>query len=271
MQDYGGVRKHVRKGKKKMKCNFQESVYKNTFFDKAHLDIETILFFCNIYVRECFGYKFVRAELKVNDATICDWASFCREVLTEWSLNRVGKIGGEGKIVEIDESKFGKRKYNVGRLVEGQWVFGGVCRDTRECFMVPVEQRDSSTLLTIIKDRILPGTTIISDCWKAYNCLQEEGYHHLTVNHSLNFVDPDNSAIHTNNIERLWRDTKQRVPLYGRRKKHFVGYLAKSMFILANPDPNKRFHTFLQEAASLYNPYNPPNLSRESNMPSTSA
>ena len=36
--------------------------------------------------------------------------------------------------MEIDESKFGRRKYNVGRLVEGQWVFGGICRETKEFF-----------------------------------------------------------------------------------------------------------------------------------------
>ena len=243
--------------KKKTKCSWQQSVFKNTFFDNAHMDIETVLVFVNAYVRECFSYVFVRSELKISDKGICDWASFCREVLLEWCLKRNEQIGGAGKIVEIDESKFGKRKYNVGRLVEGQWVFGAVCRETRECFMVPVAKRDSSTLLAIIKDRILPGTTIISDCWKAYNCLQDEGYQHLTVNHSVNFVDPNNRATHTNNIERLWREAKSKVPLYGRRKKHFAGYLARSMFLMATPDPNKRLHIFLQEAASLYNPYNP--------------
>ncbi|KAG8227915.1 hypothetical protein J437_LFUL011843 [Ladona fulva] len=39
-------------------------------------------------------------------------------------------LGGEGKVVEIDESKFGKRKFNRGRLVEGKWVFGGIERGT---------------------------------------------------------------------------------------------------------------------------------------------
>ncbi|KCZ75088.1 hypothetical protein H311_03940, partial [Anncaliia algerae PRA109] len=37
-------------------------------------------------------------------------------------------IGGDDIIVEIDESKFGKRKFNRGRKVEGVWVFGMVER-----------------------------------------------------------------------------------------------------------------------------------------------
>ncbi|KAI8065080.1 hypothetical protein BDF21DRAFT_320514, partial [Thamnidium elegans] len=51
------------------------------------------------------------------------------------------KIGsGEGIIVEIDESKFGKRKwYNHGHPVEGVWVVGGVERTPeRRCFMMTV-------------------------------------------------------------------------------------------------------------------------------------
>ena len=36
---------------------------------------------------------------------------------------------------------------------------------------------------------IVPGTTIISDLWVAYNTLGTLGYQHLTVNHTSNFVD----------------------------------------------------------------------------------
>ena len=54
-------------------------------------------------------------------------------------------------------------------------------------------------LVSIIKENINPGTTIISDCWRAYNSLSEEGFKHLMVNHSVNFVDPESGA-HTNII-----------------------------------------------------------------------
>ena len=102
--------------------------------------------------------------------------------------------------MEIDESKIGGRKYHRGHHVEGQWVFGGIDRQTGKVFLVPVEKRDQETLIPLIKSWILPHSTIISDCWKAYNVLNQEGYEHLTVNHSLHFKDPASGA-HTNTIE----------------------------------------------------------------------
>lgn len=64
-------------------------------------------------------------------------------------LDKSEKIGGVGKVVQIDESKVGKRKYHRGHRVEGQWVFGGIEEDSRRCFMVPVEDRSEATLLRL--------------------------------------------------------------------------------------------------------------------------
>jgi len=88
-------------------------------------------------------------------------------------------LGGEGSIVEIDEAKIGKQKFQKGRLVTGQWIFGGYERESKKLFIECVPDRSAETLLAIIKKWIKPGTTIMSDCWKAYNCLQAEGYHTL--------------------------------------------------------------------------------------------
>lgn len=67
-----------------------------------------------------FSEKQVMRELQLANKTVIDWFNFCREVCTEILLGSTEQIGGEGKIVEIDESKFGKRKYNRGKHVDGE-------------------------------------------------------------------------------------------------------------------------------------------------------
>ena len=89
-------------------------------------------------------------------------------------MNHAAPIGGPGTTVEIDESKFGKMKYHRGLKIEGKWVFGGHCLETKACFLVPVERRGKETLLPIIGAQILPGTRVMSDLWRSYDCLKDE-------------------------------------------------------------------------------------------------
>ena len=102
-----------------------------------------------------------------------------------------------------------RRKYNRGRMIREQWVFGGIDTQTKAGFMVPVDRRDAATLLPIIQQFILPLTTIVSDLWGAYNTVGNLGYARLTVNHSVNFVDPLTFA-HTNAVENFWMRSKFR-------------------------------------------------------------
>ena len=92
--------------------------------------------------------------------------------------HHAGQIGGPGMTVEIDESTFGKTKFNRGRYIEWQWVFGGICR-----------QRDKDTLLPIIRAHILPGTCVMSDMWKAYDSLKDEGYTHHWKKYQISKLD----------------------------------------------------------------------------------
>jgi hypothetical protein len=85
-------------------------------------------------------------ELNIASHTAVDWDSFCRETCEVTLLDREQQIGGPGKTVQIDESKFGKRKYHRGHRVEGQWVFGGIEEESRRSFMAAVEKRDEATL-----------------------------------------------------------------------------------------------------------------------------
>ncbi len=60
-------------------------------------------------------------------------------------------IGGPNHVVEIDETLVCKRKYNVGKIVKEQWVFGGYDVTEKVGFLIPVAKRDRQTLETAIK------------------------------------------------------------------------------------------------------------------------
>ncbi|GBL77793.1 hypothetical protein AVEN_241515-1 [Araneus ventricosus] len=91
--------------------------------------------------------------------------------------------------------------------MEGKWVFGGIERGSKESFFCVVEDRTAETLIEITKKYVAPGTTVLSDCWKSYRSLSEEGYVRYSVNHSVNFKDPI-TGVHTNGIEGTWSEIK---------------------------------------------------------------
>ena len=135
--------------------------------------------------------------------------------------------------------------------MEGQWVVGGIESDSRKSFLIPVDKRDEQTLLPIIQKWIKPGTTIISDCWKAYTNLEKYGYTHKTLNHSEEFVNKDGDS--TNKIEGHWRHPKVKMPLFCVRKHHFSPNLSEFMWRYRNRD-NDLFEMFVADVKKIYAP-----------------
>ena len=188
----------------------------------------------------------IEHELRISHQTIIEWTSFFREVCINDVLHCSEPIGGNGVEVEIDESKFGKRKYHKGCRVEGQWVFGGCEKYNKsKIFMIPVSKRDCKTLIPIIQKWILPGLIIHSDCWKAYNQLEKLGYKHVTVNHSKEFYNESNAAC-TNTIESVWGHAKCAMSKYGIHKGMHAGYLAEFLWF-QKYDGHDKFITLIEK------------------------
>lgn len=214
-------------------CRTTVGIRSGNWFENAKLPFVTIVRFIYSWTLELTSVKWCHTQLDMaKDATI-DWNNYMREICA-WDVARAnrGKIGGEGKHVEIDESLFTRRKNNAGRVLPQQWLFGGVCRETNECFLVEVPDRTFATLMEQIKNHIERGTTIFSDSWRAYITteIEREGYQHLKVNHSYNFIDPTTGA-HTQKIERLWGSAKWRNKKHrGTARHHLNSYLAEFMW-----------------------------------------
>ena len=118
-------------------CQLVVSLREGSFFSGSHLKISQILEIIYWWSRNSTVDQ-VFQETGITKVTIVDWFNFIRDVCTQFFLDHPIQIGGVGSIVEIDESKFGRRKYNRGRCIDGHWVFGGVERGTGNAFMVEV-------------------------------------------------------------------------------------------------------------------------------------
>ena len=70
-------------------------------------------------------------------------------------------------------------------------------------FHVSVPSRDMQTLAAAIVDNVIPGTGIVSDSWRDYNAVSRHGFQHDSVNHSLNFVSPEDPKVNTQKVERM--------------------------------------------------------------------
>ena len=198
---------------------------------------------------------FCKRELGIfSDSTIVDWNSYLREVCAETLISKPISIGGKDMSVEIDESLFVRRKYNIGHSVSQQWVFGGICRETKDAFLYSVENRSEEVLLPAIKHSIKPFTTIISDEWKGYkNIFNIEGmsYRHITVNHTKEFINKETRAC-TNMVESMWAKAKLRnKKQWGTHKTMLDSYLCEYMWRkrLANNDP---YEQILKDIVEVY-------------------
>jgi len=236
------------------KCNVHIPLRKDSFFSHSHLSLAQI-----VQVIYYWTYKYpqhiVEHETGISAPTIVDFYNFCREVCCVVVEEESEPIGGPGKVVEVDESKFGKRKYHRGRRVDGVWVFGGIERNSSppKCFFEVVPDRSAETLIALIKKWILPGTTVASDCWKGYSSLEAEGYVHQTVNHSITFVS--DSGVHTNTIESRWNSLKKSLPKFGTSKalydSYFAEYCIRRKYLDSSAD---KFLQFLSVIRLVYKP-----------------
>ena len=81
--------------------------------------IEKILILVNLYVAENFSFKQAQDLLEISVTSSTDWTNFCREIISSYVNEHQAKIGGAGRIVEVYEAKFGRRKYHNGRIIDG--------------------------------------------------------------------------------------------------------------------------------------------------------
>ena len=117
--------------------------------------------------------------LRLNRNTINRYYNLFREAIFHETLIFLKKELGE---FEADESYFGARRVRGrrGRGAAGKTpVFGLLKRDGKVLVSV-VKGCSKEELMPIIQGRVLEGSTIYTDGWKAYDGLILNGYEHYS-------------------------------------------------------------------------------------------
>ena len=104
-----GYKRECRRQEKGKRHKVELSIRSGSWFEKSNMSLEEVIQFTYWW---CCGIKQedICHEVNVASHTAVDWDSFCRETCKVTLLEREEKIGGPGKVLEIDESKFGKKE-----------------------------------------------------------------------------------------------------------------------------------------------------------------
>jgi transposase len=125
------------------------------------------------------------------------------------------KLGGSGAGVEMDEMYHGgRRKNEAGRMLKGDMAkhttVTGIVERKGQIVARVTPELTMSAIGAVVKEYVLPQTTIFTDEFASYNSLPhmaDMGYQHRRINHSQKvYVSGD---VHTNTIEGFWSLVKR--------------------------------------------------------------
>lgn len=174
--------------------------------------------------------------LGFNRKTIDRYYGIFREKIMMASLAEMNTLQGE---FELDESYFGAKRVRGkrGRGAAGKTPVFGLLKRDGKVFVTVVKDCSKAELMPIIKGKILEGSTIYTDGWKAYDGLILNGYDHYRIYHSENeFARGKN---HVNGIESFWSFAKRRMAKFNGIPAHaFNLYLKESEFRFNYRDVN---------------------------------
>jgi transposase-like protein len=154
--------------------------------------------------------------LNLNRKTIDRYFNIFREKIAKFSLEEA-KFSG---VCEVDESYFGARRVRGkrGRGAAGKTPVFGILNRVGKVFVSVVPDCSKEQLMPIIQGKILEGSTIHSDGWKAYDGLILNGYDHYRVFHSKD--EFARGKCHVNGIESFWSFAKRRLSKFNGLASH---------------------------------------------------
>ena len=167
---------------------------------------------------------------------------------TAWHmLHRIREACGRGDfvlkdVVEVDETYIGGKRRNMsnskrkaltgtGRGAVGKVAVAGMRERGGRVKATVVEHTDAATLVGLVEENVVPGTTVYTDEASAYGGLKRR-FNHDSVKHSISEYVRGN--VHTNGMESVWSILKRSIhgTWHHVSPKHLGKYVNEATFRL---------------------------------------
>lgn len=178
----------------------------------------------------------------VNRNTATKYYRRWREIIAANLEEDLSVLEGE---IEADESYFGgKRKGKRGRGASGKVPVFGLLKRKGKVYATVINDAKSSTLMPIIRKKIVPDSIVYTDTFRSYNALDVSNFHHERINHSALFADKHN---HINGIENFWNQAKRHLRKFnGVPKSNFYCFIKECEWRFNFGSPKKLLKTLTQ-------------------------
>jgi transposase-like protein len=158
------------------KCRGKFSCTTGTVFEGSHIPMSKWLQAIYLICSSKKGVSANQIHRMLGLAYSTAWFMMHR---IRWAMTQeplFGKLGGAGRIVEVDETYVGgRRSGKVGRSPEGKSIVVALIdRDANRAVVASVPNVRGRTLKSIIRDNVKDTTFIATDSYPAYMGLREE-------------------------------------------------------------------------------------------------
>ena len=141
-------------------------------------------------------------------STISRWYEKFRALIAQHQEASRKPLGGPGVVVEMDESTISRIKVPIGRRKTLIWIFGMMERQKFDemppALVILVKDRTMSTLKPLIEKYVALGSTVYTDAFSSYSCLEELRLVHEVVFHQREWVNHRDPRIHTHKGKRIF-------------------------------------------------------------------
>ncbi|KAI4293395.1 hypothetical protein PAPHI01_2669, partial [Pancytospora philotis] len=150
-------------------CNRSRSLWKGSVPERARIPAKQALGILSLWM-DGSPTSLICKLVKVDRKAVHRLLRRLSLIAVPRYYQRLGQIGGPDVVVEVDESKSGRRKYHRGYKVDGTWVLGAVEKTGKQrIIMLPIANRTRETLLGILSRFVHPESRMRSDRWRGYS------------------------------------------------------------------------------------------------------